>query len=156
MNWLDESRRNAFERAESARAHVRAGSVDRGVVVGRLDRLRPEVMKRRALAIGNELILSYDDALAAIRLATQHQVAVLGFDAGEVVADGFRIADYSAYKEVPFTGDWKAYAAAMNAIAEQWIKEHPLGENYGYILTSTSQEEFAKPDVRKNAVEGPR
>jgi hypothetical protein len=51
------------------------------------------------------------------------------------------MADASSY--TLFTGDWKAYVATMNAEADRWLKEHRLGENHGYILTSASEREFA-------------
>jgi hypothetical protein len=50
------------------------------------------------------------------------------------------VADASSY--TVFTGDWKAYVAMLNAEAERWLKEHRLGENHGYILTSASESEF--------------
>jgi hypothetical protein len=31
----------------------------------------------------------------------------------------------------------------MNAEADRWLKEHRLGENHGYVLTSASEREFA-------------
>jgi len=67
----------------------------------------------------------------------------LGFDSGEVLEDGFQVLGYTGYDaDVPFKGDWKTYVEAMNIEAERWLKEHRLGRNHGYILTSTSQEEF--------------
>jgi len=112
---------------------------------GELERILPEHVKRRAISIGNELIVPYDDALAAIATATEHQIAVLGFDCGEVLEDGFRVLDYSGYdRDIPFRGTWKGYVAAMNSEAERWIKGHPFGSNHGYVLTSTSEKEFAQ------------
>jgi hypothetical protein len=32
-------------------------------------------------------------------------------------------------------------------IASRWLKEHPLGENHGYILSSASETEFANLKV---------
>jgi hypothetical protein len=145
MTWIDDPRREEFENHERIRAERRAGRVGNGVMVGDLDRSLPGDIRLRALAIGNELILSYEDALTAIAFATEHQIAILGFDSGEVQGDGLQILDYTAYDgDIPFAGDWKAYVAAINIEAERWIKEHPLGKNHGYILTSTSEREFAK------------
>jgi len=105
----------------------------------------PEDVKKRAVAIGNELILSYEDALTAIATATERQIAVLGFDSGEVVEEGFRVVDYTGYdRDIDFTGDWNAYVAAINTEAERWIRAHRLGKNHGYILTATSLEEFSQ------------
>jgi hypothetical protein len=143
MHWIEESRRIAFEHREQGRAKERAASSEWNEITADLDRAIPEELRLRAVAIGNELILSYDDALTAIGIATEQGIAVLGFDSGEVLEDGFQVLDWTGYDvNVPFTGDWKAYVGAMNAEAERWIKEHRLDKNHGYILSSTSQREF--------------
>lgn len=143
MDWIEESRRSAFEHGERIRAKQRADSSESSGITRDLDRALSEDIRLRALAIGNELILSYDDAFAAIGIATQHEIAVLGFDSGEVLEDGFQVLGYTGYDaNVPFTSDWKAYVQTMNIEAERWLKEHRLGKNQGYILTSTSQQEF--------------
>lgn len=136
MGWIDETRRKAFEN------HARGTTVEsRGHRT--LDRLLPDDIKERVLPIGSELILGYEDALTALAVANEHKIAVLSFDAGEVLEDGFQASEYTGYDcEIEFRGDWSSYVASMNALAERWIKEHPLPKNHGYILTSTSQEEF--------------
>ncbi|MGH7868676.1 MAG: hypothetical protein ACREP9_13865 [Candidatus Dormibacteraceae bacterium] len=126
--------------------------------MGDLERILPEDLKRQALTLGSnrtspstELVLPYADALRAVAIAAEHEIAVLGLEAFEVQKDGLLtvgLADASSY--VPFTGNWKAYVATINAEAERWLNEHRLGENHGYILTSTSQMEFAMlPDRLK-------
>jgi hypothetical protein len=138
VEWIDEARREAFERLGLARRLT--PSVGRG---RDLDRLLPEEIRMRALPIGNELILSYEDAVSAIVIASEHKIAVLGFDAGEVLEDGFQAFEYTGYdRGIEFICDWNSYVSMMNTRAEQWIKEHPLPKNHGYTLTSTSEEEF--------------
>jgi len=120
--------------------------------MGALENILPEDLKNHALTVGNnsastqsELVLPFAEALRAIEIASEHQIAVLGLDAFEVRKDGLLtvgLADASAY--IRFTGDWTAYVAKMNAEAERWIKKHCLGENHGYILTSASRDEFAR------------
>jgi hypothetical protein len=121
----------------------------RSQALGELERLLPDELKDSALATGNELVLPYGEALAAIVIATKHQIAVLGLDAFEVRNDGLQtvyLADASSH--ILFTGDWRAYVAALNSEAERWLKDHRLGENHGYILTSTSEREFAANKAR--------
>jgi hypothetical protein len=109
MSWIDESRRNAFERGQRIRAEQKLNSSELGARLRDLDIVLPEDVKMRAISIGNELILCYEDALAAIAIATEREIAVLGFDSGEVLEDGFRVLDYTGYdRNVPFTGDWKS------------------------------------------------
>jgi hypothetical protein len=137
MNWIDETRRKAFE------DHVQSATVKSRGHGRTLDRLLPDHVKERVLPIGNELILNYEDALTAVAVANEYKVAVLGFDAGEVLEDGFQASYFTGYdSEIEFMGDWNSYMALMNAQAERWIKEHPLPKNHGYILTSASHEEF--------------
>jgi hypothetical protein len=143
MDWIEESRRSAFEHGERIRARQRADTSEWSGITGDLDHALSEDIRLRSIAIGNELILSYEDALAAIGIATKHEIAVLGFDSGEVLDDGFQVLGYTGYDaNISFRGDWKAYVQAMNMEAERWLKEHRLGKNHGYILTSTLQEEF--------------
>ena len=113
--------------------------------MGELERNLPHELTKDAVLCGDELVLPYIDASRAIAIATQHQIAVLGVESFEVRKDGFQIVDYTGYdRHISFAGDWKGYVAAMNGEAERWIKEHPLGENHGYILTSASKQEFDK------------
>ena len=113
-------------------------------IVDELDRILPDEIKKRGTSWGNELVLPYDEALQAIAVATQHQIAILGFEAFEITSEGLLtvdMADASSY--VPFTGDWKAYLNKMNQEGERWIRQHRFGEDHGYILTSASEKEFA-------------
>jgi hypothetical protein len=143
MHWIEESRRIAFEHGEQGRAKERAASSEWNEITPDLDRAIPKEIRLRAVAIGNELIFSYDDALIVTGIATEKEIAVLGFDSGEVLEDGFQIMDYSGYEaNVPLANGWKAYIEAMNIEAGRWVREHPLGKNHGYILTSASQREF--------------
>ena len=145
MSWIDDSRRDEFENHQRVSTQRRGRPARDSGAVGELDRSLPGDIRERALRIGNELILSYEDALTAITFATEHQIAILGFDSGEVLGDSLHILDYTGYdRDIPFAGDWKAFVAAMNVEAERWTMAHRLGKNHGYVLTSTSEREFAK------------
>ena len=123
----------------------------RELIVEDLKHLLPDDLKKAAIPCGRELVLPYTEALDAIAIATVHLIAVLGLESFEVQRDGLQVVDYSGYDHyIAFTGDWRAFVVANNAQAERWIKEHRLGENHGYILTSTSYTEFlALPDRLK-------
>lgn len=112
--------------------------------MGELDSLLPVDLRNRSTVIGKELAIPYGDTLAAIAIASKHQIAVLGFDCGELIAEKFRVLSYSAYDpEVSVDQAWKEYVSAINALAEKWINESTFrAGNCGYILTSTSQSEF--------------
>ena len=139
MQWLDEKRREAFERKLGVRV------LKQGVGLNDFERVLPSYIKDRALPIGNELILPYDDAVAAIDIATEHEIAVLGFDPGEVLENGFQVMGWSEYDcKIKFTGDWSAYVAALNGEAKRCIESHRLGRNCGYVLICTSRMEFSQ------------
>jgi hypothetical protein len=57
---------------------------------GRLEQILPEEMTSRVLASGKKLVLPFSEALAAITIATNHQIAVLGLEAFEVRNDGLQ------------------------------------------------------------------
>lgn len=112
-----------------------------------LDNLLPEDSKKRSVPSANELILPYADALRAITIANEHQIAVLGVEAVDILPEGpcrFYVSNYTGYdNDIKLAGDWQAYMAANNSEAQRWIEQHSLGDGHGYILTSTSQKEFA-------------
>ena len=116
--------------------------------MGKLEEVLPDELKKSAIACGNELVLPFAEAAAAILIAADHQVAVLGVDAFEVRPDGLAtVALFDPSSKIVFTADWKAYVALMNAESSRWLKEHRLGKNHGYILTSASESEFANLKV---------
>jgi hypothetical protein len=108
-----------------------------------LERVLPKDLIARGNPCGNEFVFPFDDALQVIRIATQHDIAVLGLEAFEIRKEGLLTVDLTGYdRDIPFAGNWKEYVAAPNTEAERWIKEHPYGENHGYILTTASQAEY--------------
>ncbi len=58
-----------------------------------LQRVLPDEVKRRTLWPGNGLVLPYVEALRAISIATEHQIAVLGFEAFDVEESGLFTVD---------------------------------------------------------------
>jgi hypothetical protein len=111
--------------------------------MGDLEKILPDEIVKSTLWPGNELVLPFAEASRAVGIATEHQIAVLGFEAFDVKKDGLYTVDLSdASSYVHFTGDWLAYVVALNAEAERWIDEHKYGTNHSYILTSASKNEF--------------
>jgi hypothetical protein len=109
--------------------------------MGDLEGIFPDEIRKSTLWPGNELVLPYTEASNAIGIATEHQIAILGIEAFNVLKDGLLTVDYSGY-DVPYKDDWLAYVVAMNAEAERWITEHRYGADHGYTLTSASRKEF--------------
>ena len=116
--------------------------------MGALESILPAHITGQAIALEDreadrELVLPYAQALQTISIATEHLIVILGLDAFEVRKEGLlTVSMTDASKVVRYTGDWDAYVAIMNAQADRWLREHRLGENHGYILTSASKKEF--------------
>jgi hypothetical protein len=114
-------------------------------IMGDLENVLPDEMKQNATVCGSELVLPFSEALGAIALATQFRIAVLGLESFKIQASGLQTISYSGYDDdFPSQGDWTAYVNAMNSEAERWIRANPLDRDHGYILTTTSEREFAK------------
>ena len=99
-------------------------------------------LKKTAIESEDEFVFPYPEVISVIRIASEHEIAILGVEAFEVRTDGLKVVDYSGY-EFQFTGDWQAFVKTNNAEAARFIEAHRLGENHGYILTSASSREFA-------------
>jgi hypothetical protein len=110
-------------------------------VVGDLEKALPNAITNRAVVSGNELLIPLDDARAAIAIASQSLIAVLGVEVFRILDDGLGTETYSGY-EFNFNGNWQDYVGLNNDAALRFLDENSYGEGYGYILTSTSENEF--------------
>jgi|SRR5579862_2986663 hypothetical protein len=119
--------------------------------MGALENLLPEEIKRASLQLGNgevEFLLPYLEALAAIEIATKNEIAILGVDSHEIRQGSvLTIGLQDGSSTIKYSGDWCAFVQRLNSAARDWVIEHPLGKNHGYILTSASKEEFGRPSV---------
>jgi hypothetical protein len=112
--------------------------------MGALENLLPEKIKRARIYPGEvEFVLPYLEALEAIGIATANEIAILGVDAHEVSDGGiWTINLHDGSAAIKYAGNWRAFVQQLNTGARDWVTAHRLGERYGYLLTSTSQEEF--------------
>ena len=76
--------------------------------MGKLEEVLPDELKKSAIASGNELVLPFAEASAAILIAADHQIAVLGVDAFEVSTGWLAtVALFDPSCKIAFTDDWK-------------------------------------------------
>jgi len=97
--------------------------------------------------VGAELLLSYADVLTMIDVACAAGIAVLGVEAFQVDPSGVRPLEYSSY-EVHSTADWTDFVCQNAEYARGFVKAHALGEEHGYLLTATSEDEFRETRIK--------
>jgi hypothetical protein len=101
----------------------------------------PSEITDAAVRTGNEWVLPLPQARAAIDLATKHLISILGVESLRIEHARFLVQNYTGY-DCEFRGDWPSYVQQNNQAALSFIEENPLGEGYGYILTTSSEVEF--------------
>lgn len=108
--------------------------------MGHLESVLSSDIIASATKTGNELVIPLPYVLNALNTATAELIAVLGVEAFRILEDGVQVQTYSGY-QIP-DADWKAFVAANNQAAAEFIQANPFGPGFGYILTSTSKQEF--------------
>ena len=109
--------------------------------MGDLENALPSEIADRAVVSGNELLFPLEDAKAAIGVATQNLIALLGVEVFRISDNGFATETYSGY-EFKLDDNWQDYVSLNNEAALRFVDENSFGEGYGYILTSASENEF--------------
>ncbi|MBV9887233.1 MAG: hypothetical protein JO119_11855 [Acidobacteria bacterium] len=114
--------------------------------MGALENLLSEKIKRASVQLADgELVVPYLEALEAIRIATENEIAVLSVDSHEMRDGSILTIDlYDGSTMIKYAGDWRAFVQQLNDAAEDWITGPRLGQNHGYILTSASRDEFSR------------
>jgi hypothetical protein len=83
-----------------------------------------------------------------IRLCSEGQIAVLGPDLFKVGKDGrLETKKLSAYhlqlkKSPKRIEEWPDYVRINNALAEEFVRQNPSGDEHVYVLTTASWREF--------------
>ncbi len=106
-------------------------------------------------AIGDELTFGYPEILQAITLCTKHGIAVLGLELFQVLPKGYATKKLSGYdqqmgKEPENVEGWPEYVDRSNALAEEFVRLNPSGDDHVYILTTSSWREFCEiQDIKR-------
>ena len=114
-----------------------------------LDELLPQEITAAAVRTpaGNEWVIPLPEVKQAIGLASANLIAVLGVESFRILEDGLGCQSYTGYA-FDFQGDWPAYVRQNNEAALRFIEESQLGKGYGYILTTTSEDEFKSLEAK--------
>ena len=110
-------------------------------MVGDLENALPNEVTVKAILSGDELLFPLDEAKAAIGVATQNLIALLGVEVFRILDNGFATETYSGY-EFRLDDGWQDYVSLNNEAALHFLDENSFGEGYGYILTSASENEY--------------
>ncbi len=102
----------------------------------------------RPCALATQWVIPLTEVNQAIHLATKHLIAVLGVESFRILENGLGTEGYTGYT-LDFQGDWRTYVRQNNEAALRFIEEHQLGEGYGYILTTASENEFKAVDAEE-------
>ncbi len=116
--------------------------------MGDFEKTLPAEIVDLAMRSGSELVIPLDGAIRAVRIAKQNLIAVLGVEIFRVLDSGLGVETYSGY-EFKFDKNWQAFALVNNDAAQRFIEENSFGEGYGYILTTTSEDEFRRLPRRR-------
>ena len=106
-----------------------------------LDSLVPPNLKARAVQLGDEFVYPYPDVLDVIGIANQNRISILGSEFFRIQADGLATMAISGY-EIRFSGEWDAFVRENNELAVTFAEQNRKGGKYGFVLTSTSADEF--------------
>lgn len=106
-----------------------------------LDPLVPAHLRQTARQSGNEWVYPYPSVLQVIEIASSKSISVLGVELFQILENGLITEGLSGY-EVQFVDDWIAFVQRNNALALDFVEQNRRGLGYGYILTSTSADEF--------------
>jgi hypothetical protein len=95
-----------------------------------------------------ELLFKFPGVLDVIRLCTSERIAVLGLELLNAHPEGYYTDNLSVYDlqmSGPETIDgWPTHVAANNALAMDFVRANPTGDNQVYVLTTSSWREFCK------------
>lgn len=112
--------------------------------------LLPGVLAAAVGRTGNELTFAFPKVLDVIKLCSANQIAVLGPDLFKLRGEGlYQTVKLSAYhlelKENPQrVEEWPEFVKINNALAEEFVRQNPVGDDHLYILTTASWREFCE------------
>ena len=88
--------------------------------------------------------------MQVIKLCSTNLIAVLGPDLFKISSDGlYQTVKLSGYhleirQNPQRIEEWPEYVKINNALAEEFVRQNPVGDDHVYILTTSSWSEFCK------------
>jgi hypothetical protein len=98
-------------------------------------------------SIGDELAFAFPQVLDVISQCSINEIAVLGVEINKAHGQLYQTEYLSRY-DVPVppaalqTDHWGGFVQANNSLAENFIRQHPTGDEHFYLLAATSWKEF--------------
>lgn len=109
-----------------------------------------ESVKTAAIgSIGDELIFAFPEVLDVIKQCSINEIAVLGVEIHKALGGQYQTQHLSTYGlSVPRSGvrkeKWVDYVQMNNTLAEEFVRQHPTGDEHVYVLTTSSWREFCE------------
>ncbi len=107
---------------------------------------------------GDEPTFSFPEILNVIKLCSANDIAVLGVEFFLTKPDGYHALGCSTYDLQQEKGwqlmqhsQWCEYVRRNNALAEEFVRQNPLGDDHVYLLTAASWAEFQEIQKSKRA-----
>jgi len=104
-------------------------------------RILPVTITDKAVRSGHEWVIPFLQVKRAINVASEHLIAVLGVESFRILENGLGVEGYTGYA-FESQRDWPSFVRQNNDAALRFIDENQLGEGFGYILTTSSKDEF--------------
>jgi hypothetical protein len=109
--------------------------------------------------VGDEPTFAFPEVLEVVKLCSANQIAVLGVELFLVKPDGYYASGCSAYElyekqrwSVVRLTEWPEYVRYNNALAEEFTRRNPLGDDHVYVLTTSSWREFCEIQLKKQSL----
>jgi len=106
--------------------------------------------------VGDELTFPFPEVLSVIELCSANQIAVLGVEMFLVKPEGHYASGCSAYElqekqrwPTVDSANWPQYATYNNALAGEFVRRNPLGDDHVYVLTTSSWRELCELQASK-------
>jgi hypothetical protein len=113
--------------------------------------------------VTGEPAFTFPEVVEVITLCTANQIAVLGMEIflikdKQYYASGCSTYDLQVMRMWPAVQfcDWREYVTENNTLAEESVRSNPKGDEYVYVLTTSSWREFCTIQEARDGETGDR
>jgi len=93
-------------------------------------------------SFGDEFCFTHTNAIKAVQICTENEVAVLGVEIYQVQGNDFQSQGCSEYDLGFKVHNWSLYVKDNNILAVQVLGKYLESDGFVYLLTTASEREF--------------